>query len=1122
MALDQIACKETNMSVRCSFVVLVLGSAVLLGTLGQIQPAHGAPLRFQENVDQAQVLAETAMNAQNNSNYEFAAKQWEKLVAEHGDSPLVGKAHYYAGFCYSQINEFRKSIDQFKLAIPKLADDQAVLKPQANLFLGFAQYRLGQQLMDQEPTRAESETLLTTATQTFANLLSTYPNFADADQVCYFQGGAFEELKRLEDALNSYAKMLTYKKQTFKFEGLYALADVCAQLGQHAKALEHYEKFRAEATAIGGNPLLNDVKFRTGRTLINLAIADENSGNRAKSKTRFTEAEKILSQVANLDPAGQDKSFLELTDDARFQQAYCLRRLGQFEQAAQLYEQVSTRADSPLAAQSLAYAGRSWIDAGNPEKAVAALQKSVATDSSFAGESAHWLAGIYLKSDPAKAYDLASQWVAKSAPPLVVSLLMDQADAAYAISDRKSESVGLFMAIADKYSEHPLAPTALYNAAFAALELNDFSSAIEKASQFESKYASNDFLPDALEVKADACLLNDQPDIAGEVFQKLVSRFPEHSKNTLWKLRLGLTLHLEKKYQEAIDVLNPLADSFSQPAKKAEVLHWIGSSQFQLKDYANAAASLSNSNATDSQWRRADETLLTLCRAQLALDQSEPGKAAAEKLITGFPNSTLLSEAYYHLGEHAYDKKQYKEALGNFEKIYKNDRESKFAPHSLYAAAWSQLELQAYAESEKLFSDLIKNFPDHELAKSAKIGRGATRRKTGDLDSSIADLQAFLKTNPEGQPRLNALYEIGLAQVETQKWDDAIATFKQLIAESPTSPRADRFHYELAWAYRAKKNEPEAIKYFEEIIKSTPNSPLAAEAHFHVGTVAYDNKDYDTAIKSYQLCVNSETADNIREKAAYKLAWAYYKQDQFDKALAGFENQAKQFPNGDLYADGMFMIAESQYRLKNHDQAYQSYVAAKPAVDASGNIEPKIKWLTILHGAQSANKVKKYQEAIDLASAMSESDADLSFKQDAWLELGNAYNGLKQRDQALDNFRKASKNLGKTGARAHCMIGDLLFLEKKFEEAVDEYKLVYFGYGGPQAAADVKPWQAYAIYEAARCSFVQVDKAPDQLKPKLIAEAIKQFEYLLQNYADDRLAAEAKKQLAKLKELDSQ
>jgi outer membrane protein assembly factor BamD (BamD/ComL family) len=39
------------------------------------------------------------------------------------------------------------------------------------------------------------------------------------------------------------------------------------------------------------------------------------------------------------------------------------------------------------------------------------------------------------------------------------------------------------------------------------------------------------------------------------------------------------------------------------------------------------------------------------------------------------------------------------------------------------------------------------------------------------------------------------------------------------------------------------------------------------------------------------------------------------------------------------------------------------------------------------------------------------------------------------------------------------------------------------------------------------------------VKQKLIAESIRQFEYLLNNYPEDRLAAEAKRQLETLNNL---
>jgi tetratricopeptide (TPR) repeat protein len=1103
---------------------LTLSAVAFVGLFGFSVASNSAVGATIQDNDAAQAIALTASNAQNAGSYDFAAEQWEKLISQHATSPLVGKAHYNAGICFLQSNKFEKAIGHFQSALPKLENDQAFQKPQANLYLGFAQFRLGQQL---KPSNAdESNKQLTTATQTLGNLIKDNPKFEDADQVCYFQGGAFEELNRLEDALAAYTKMLSYPKQTFKLEGLYAVADMHDQLGQYAKALEYFEKVQAAAKA-DKSPLVDEIQWRTGSTLMSLATADENRGEKDAAVAKLNRAQTMLSELVNQDAAGKGDDFARVAEDAKFELAFCSRRLGQFEKSAQLFDAIGKNAASPLAAESLLNAGRNWIDAGKPELAKPLLEKIVATDPTNANLAAHWLAGLLLKSGNAQsAYDLATKQIAKTATTdaanssTFVALLMDQADAAFEIPEKRKDSIAMFDALASKHPEHSLAPSALHSSAFTSLDQNDFDTAIKTATSFESKYPESEFLPDTLEVKAESLLLSDKPEEAANVFDQLVSKFNTHKNHSRWKIRSGLAAYMNENYKATIEKLSPVVATLDDAESKSEALFWIGSSQFQLKDNAAAAKSLADSYATNKKWKRTEETLLTLCRAQLANDQPTKGIATANTLINDFPESNLLSDAHYYLGEQAYEAKKFDDAFKHFDTINQRYADSKFAPYALYNAAWSQLELKKYKESEALFSSLISKFPNHELAKQAKIGRGASRRKTGDTDSSIADLSEFLKTNPEGKARTNALYELALAQVETKKWDDAIGTFKTLIAEDADSPRADRYFYELAWAYRYSEKEDLALEYFTKLTSEKKDSPLAAEANFHVGTAAYDKGNFDDAIKAYTLCVNSETADNIREKAAYKLAWANYKQDQFQAAHDEFANQVKLFKDGELYADGMFMVGESMYRLKNYEQALSSYQAAKPIVETSTQVEPKIKWLTMLHGAQSANKLKRYNDALALVKTLDGSSADVSFKQDAWLEMGAAHAGLSQTEEAIAYYRKAADNLGKTGARARCMIGDMLFKDKKFEPAVDEFKLVFYGFGGKQAAAEVRPWQAYAIYEAARCSFVQVEGAPKELKPKLVAEAIKHFEYLLENYSDDRLAAEAKRQLETLKKLD--
>ena len=99
------------------------------------------------------------------------------------------------------------------------------------------------------------------------------------------------------------------------------------------------------------------------------------------------------------------------------------------------------------------------------------------------------------------------------------------------------------------------------------------------------------------------------------------------------------------------------------------------------------------------------------------------------------------------------------------------------------------------------------------------------------------------------------------------------------------------------------------------------------------------------------------------------------------------------------------------------------------------------------------------------------------------------------------------------------MKGDMLFKQKRFDEAIDEFKLVFYGYGGTESAPEIRSLQAYAVYESARCSYVRISEASDRMKPQLVKDAIERFNYLIENYPNQNLAKEAQKQLETLERI---
>ena len=1056
-------------------------------------------------------IANTAINAQNAGDFELAAIQWEKLIAEHPDSTQIGTARYHAGFCHVQLGHFAKAADHLEQSIGKLDPSRSVSVAQAYLFLGFSQMKLGHELSDENS--AESKQLLTSATQSFLTLLKNHPDFDDADQALFFQGESFEALERLDEAASAYSKMLTYTDAEFKLDGLFALAYIKSQQGKYDEAYDLYTKFESEGAK---HNAINEVKFRAAETIVELAKAAENLGEQTRANGLLEKAAEKFGTVYET----RDTSW---ADQARFEQANCKHQLGDFATSATLYESVVQIVKSDLADQARVYAGRDYLRAGDGNAASQLLEKAVAVPSKYAAEGAHWLSQLYLRANQNdKAYGLASQWIEKSEEPAVkIRLMMDQADAAYALNNRRQESKTLYLKIADTYPDHRLAATSLYNAAFAAMKSDNFTNAIELSNRFRKRYSDSDYLPDMLEVEADSLLLSEKPAAAEATFGELIAKFPKHPKAQQWQMRQGLALYLQKKYDATINKLNPIIAALQNPEDKAEALHWVGSSQFQNGQPNEAIVSLQESFATSSQWRRADETLLTLSRAFYQAKDPAKAKKTTEQLISTFPKSQLIGEASYRLGEFEFDAGNFQAAMKNYANVVENFEDSHFAPYAMYGIGWSHLQLNEFQQAADAFTKLVDVVPNHALASEVLVGRASALRQLGKTDLAIADIENYLAKDATQSKKEEALYELGLAQIAQQKWTDVTKTFTQLIDFAPNSKLADRYNYELAWAYKSNKDAANGLKHFGMIADNWPNSSLAAESSFHVAQDAYTRKDYGLAVKKFESCLErcanlpADERANIQEKATYKLAWSHYKQKEYDNALNAFRKQINDFPNGKLNADAMFMVSESLYENDKFKEALQEYRVAKPVIETSKTVSPNFKILTFLHGAQSANQAGEHQMAIEFAESLLGMDVNKNIKQDAQMEIGDAYRALKDPQKAVAAYEQAALHPGKTGARSMCMVGEVLLDEKNYAEAINKFKLVWYGYGGTKSADDVKPWQSVAVFEAARCNLLQASANSDNLavKTKFVGEAKKQFQYLVDHFPSDKLAPKAKQQL---------
>ena len=1072
----------------------------------------------EENERAASRIVNVAVNAQNQQDYGIALKEWQKVIRDFPKSSYFNESHYYAGICQQQLGQDESAIDSFRTALKLLDKKEKVKRSNALFLLGYCLQNNGRKLFENGKTDEDRKTAkihLTSATKSFSDLQQTHPDFPDLDQAFYFQGNAFELLGRLNEAAASFENSLKQKGTRFRFDSLFALANVNERLGRFDVALERYIECETEANqAEGGNPLLTEVRYRKAITLIELANSSSNLGDSQTANKYWDQASQILANVR------QTNGF-PLINEAVFEHAKLFSIRGDYKNAVKLFAQVADT-DSEFASVAAVRAGRDLIRLKRYDEATRQLQSALINKDRQSDVAAHWMAQIFLKTNQAqKAEEFTKDWLKKtqSDNPLRPSLMLDLGDAVYA-QNEYLESAKHYMDLVNEFSDHELAPTALYNAAFSEFKAGNFENAEKLTAEFRNKTPKNHSLfPDAMVLNGDALAAQKKYAKAAQAYQDLTTQFANHPEVDSWYLNLALALYQQNQPAKLIELIQPRIASMTTE-QQGEALHWIGLSYSQQKNFQKAADYFSRALKTSRDYSRVDETLLALAQSQRQLGQGDMANATLDELKKTQSDSRLVAEALYRKGESGYNAENFAVAKEAFSEIVSQHPKSSFAPFAEYKLGWSQVRLGNLKEAQSSFSRFLANHKEHKLVKSALLARAMCLREQKNLQPAILDLDAAMKLNLTADEKKDATFEKGLCLIGLQDWKSVKTIFSGLIESYGDSTEAPSYFYELAWAHMYLNEKDLATQQFGILASRFPKHRLAAEANFHVGNSLYEANEFSAAITAYTAATsNSSIQPELREKAVHKLGWAHYKSKAFDQAEKVFGQQIGEFQKGVLSADAKVMLAECQMQLKKYKEATESYRVAKPAV-RDANIDPNFRWITYLHGAQAANQSKQFDLAIEFANEIVNSnEATRSYKFDAYLELGNAFYGKKDNEKAVEAWTVAEENDAKTGARARCMIGDVLMGQKKFDDAIAKFKMVVYDFGGLNSVAEVKPWQAFASYEIARCYFSQIQSETDaKQKSMLVENSMNWFNYLIKNYPDDQLRPQAEKQIRTLKQ----
>lgn len=1054
-----------------------------------------------ESSKEALLLYAEAAGFQNNEQFDLAGREWAKFVEKHANDSRAVEARYNLAVCQLQQKNFKSAVENLSKVVVD-ADDTFERLEDAYLNLGWCQYSVA---LENQPE------YFAKASDTFSQLLKKYPKGDFRDQALFFGGESLYLQGKFKEATESYGQLVEkHTDSDLHSDAMYALGVTQEDRRLFEDAGKIYSAF---LKTYPDHDLATEVRMRQAETILQTG--------------EFGEAAKIFREVS------ETQGFRSV-DHARFRLAFCLaeqaNRLGAsakddsqvrekqakgYVEAAKIFGSVATEMkESPYANDAAIAAGRAYYRAKEFDDATRWFKSIKDSDSPHAPEAAHWMARILLdQKKPSDARDVVAS-VMKSAQehPFLVSLKLDDADALYQAKPTQKDSVAAYFKIYEDHKDHRLAPKALYNAAYGAMEVGEYKSGLEYADQFSARFAKHPLAPEVQKVVAECKLqLGDHAD-AAEVYKELAASGDKDG--TKFELRRGLSLFLKKNYDDAIPVLEKVYTTTASKDEKAEAAYWLGRSYAGKTEYPQAIDSYQKSQSANPAWDQADEVLLNLARAQRRTGKVKEAINTATKLVSTYTDSEVLDQAYYRLGEFSYALNDYKNAIRHYTKTLSDFPDSKLVPFSLYGRGWSSLRNGDIDSAMADFDLLQKEHKGHELSDQTIYARGMAQHQSGRHAAALETVQAYFETEPTGSSRSDALYLEGLCKVGMKKHAEAIKVFDQLLKENDSYGSSDKVLYELAWAHKNVKDDANALATFNKLMKASPNSPLAAEAFYHKGEDLYQKKEYQEAADSYASARSLAKAKDLQEKATYKLGWAQYQAGSFRDALASFDQQLKINDKSNLAADAEFMKGECLFKQGDFTTALEAYRQAKSKPSKNETMQV----LTLLHGGQSAAQVKDWTTSAEWIGELLQKFPKSAYAPQAIYERGWAQRNLGQLDPALESFKRLSTtSRNELGARARFMIGEVHFEKKDYNAAILEFRRVMFGYGAEKAPDGIKRWQAKAAFEAGRCASVLAGQESDiQRRTQLIEGAKGFFQYVAEKHPSAPEASTAKEQLQRL------
>ena len=683
--------------------------------------------------------------------------------------------------------------------------------------------------------------------------------------------------------------------------------------------------------------------------------------------------------------------------------------------------------------------------------------------------------------------------------------MMYQLGIAMAADEKPQEAIQTLRQLAQETKGEPLAGESLLAAASIAHQAGDLDLA-QQLSREASGELTGEAATEAAFLAAEAAYQSQEFAEAARGFESLLASLSgSHERVDTVRYRLGLAQKQLGQMENARSTLTPLYESSRMDERFVPGLLALGDMAFAAEDWDAAAEWLGRYTRLGSDRPSWDAAMLRLGLALANSGDRRQSLAVFENLCEEFPRSPLASRAQYESGLLALSLDETARAAQSFEaaSISTDEEVRRLAFQQLGVLASTQGK---HEEAANYFDQAASLSPADEDVRSrlnqarALLASGASRR-AGDvlkrlgpqsLDRELAAERSALLTIAYAKQDLHTY--VAEASGDFMDHPDMLDALGETTASSVL--------YERARALRALELNEEASEALKLLLERVPEGPLVANARLELASLAMDDSRYDDAgaLCAAILRDTSGMSETLVEQAIYRMGVCARELGDHQAAATILSELARRTPSDALSASAALMSGESLTEIGSLRKAAEMLEIAANTGTGETSAVALLRLGEAQVGLQDWPRAQSTYERF-LSEHSADPRAYLALFGKAW-----ALESQGRHDAAIEGYRAVvASHDGETAARAQFQIGECLYAQKKYEDAVRELLRVDLVYTYPQ-------WSAGALYEAGRC-FEELDRDSD---------AIAQYERVVDRFADTQWAEMAHRRLSRFQQTSQQ